>query len=138
MDDLRYQIISSLENHLRDNLTALLANRSEDMQNFVDYQEPLQRISAEMRKLDKLMVSNYESTAIEKDTSDRSTDNALDSLFITYLLLDIAHVWPSYREEASLSATNTVLVAWNCGQDYLFDVCLDVFREFWCRYMAFK
>lgn len=89
----------------------------------------LHNTQAELKTFDGIFppVDNQEGTDV--------TDAVVDALFIAYLLLDAAAVWPSSRRHHLLVVLQLLTTAWKCKCSDIFDAGLQVVIEFCARYI---
>ena len=73
---------------------------------------------------------------VQESSKVNVTDAVVDTLFIAYLLLDAAAVWPSSRLHHLLVVLQLLTTSWKCKCSDIFDAGLQVVIEFCSRYIV--
>ncbi|KAI9321568.1 hypothetical protein BX666DRAFT_2023684 [Dichotomocladium elegans] len=86
----------------------------------------------------EIMIQSKSVAGISMNTanvfsSSRMTDGAVDTLFISYLLLDAASVWPSLRSQHFRIVMETLVVLWQSKCRDAFDACLQLLIDYCIR-----
>lgn len=91
-----------------------------------------------LKKSMDFIVQNDGSVSFDNKSKDAelvsSTAVALaieDTLFINYLLLDNASVWPQLRFENALTSLELLCMAWAYRCSDLFDSCFQILKDYW-------